>query len=525
MKENSRFRNHISIVLEQFGSFFYIILIMAVSGIAQNLDTLKEMDFQFLYASKTLIGAVVCLLVVVLLIGRNLFVWAKTYISIQDNAIVIERNTINKRKHTIGIKNISNINIEQNLFEMLIGTCKVKLDTNSLSTADKTDVKIVLKKKAANQFCEQVTGMLLQQQGTAEKEQHKEAQLEGKENRKKYPKGHTVIHSLREGRLSPDKGYDITTDFGALFVHGVFSIRILSLLITIAGGVGAVAVIVEIVRAPEAVETIVGALASILIAGSVFFSALWDTVKDFIQYYDFRARREKDKIYIRYGFFKKVGYTIPVDKIQALKIHQTWFARIAGRYMVEVVNVGMNDEAGQKAFLVLYSKKEQFKETLHTLLPEFEEAASMETGRQPKAVWAAWILPFGSFAAFTAAVCMACISYKPSYALWILSGETGILVLTLLCMILKYRTAGVGMDEAFLKICRGYMGRRYILIPYSRIQYLETSQNFVARRCGIEKGEVNLLASAGEASQALPYFYAEYTGQIKEKMVANCGQL
>ena len=131
------------------------------------------------------------------------------------------------------------------------------------------------------------------------------------------------------------------------------------------------AVIVEIVRAPEAVETIVGALASILIAGSVFFSALWDTVKDFIQYYDFRARREKDKIYIRYGFFKKVGYTIPVDKIQALKIHQTWFARIAGRYMVEVVNVGMNDEAGQKAFLVLYSKKEQLKETLHTLLPEF----------------------------------------------------------------------------------------------------------------------------------------------------------
>lgn len=199
MKENSRFRNHISIVLEQFGSFFYIILIMAVSGIAQNLETLKEADFQFLHTSETLAGAAVCLLVVLLLIGRNLFVWAKTYISIQDNAIVIERNTINKRKHTIGIKNISNINTEQNLFEMLMGTCKVKLDTNSLSTADKTDVKIVLKKKAANQFCEQVTGMLLQQQGTAEKEQHKEAQPEGKENRKIYSKGHTVIHSLREG--------------------------------------------------------------------------------------------------------------------------------------------------------------------------------------------------------------------------------------------------------------------------------------------------------------------------------------
>ena len=163
-KEKERFRNHISIVLEQFGSFFYIVLIMVVSGLAQNLERLKSEDFQFLFTDRAFIGALVCLFVIFLLIGRNLFVWGKTYISVQDQAIVIECNTLNKRKHTIGIKNISNINTEQNLFEMLIGTYKVKLDTNSLSTADKTDVKIVLKKKEALRFCEQITQMLLQYQ-------------------------------------------------------------------------------------------------------------------------------------------------------------------------------------------------------------------------------------------------------------------------------------------------------------------------------------------------------------------------
>ena len=141
-KEKERFRNHISIVLEQFGSFFYIVLIMVVSGLAQNLERLKSEDFQFLFTDRAFIGALVCLFVILLLIGRNLFVWAKTYISVQDQAIVIECNTLNKRKHTIGIKNISNINTEQNLFEMLIGTYKVKLDTNSLSTADKTDLHL-----------------------------------------------------------------------------------------------------------------------------------------------------------------------------------------------------------------------------------------------------------------------------------------------------------------------------------------------------------------------------------------------
>ena len=58
----------------------------------------------------------------------------------------------NKKKNTIGLKNISNVNTEQNLLEMLLGTCKVKLDTNSMSTSDKTDVKIILKKAEAEQF-------------------------------------------------------------------------------------------------------------------------------------------------------------------------------------------------------------------------------------------------------------------------------------------------------------------------------------------------------------------------------------
>ncbi len=443
-EEKERFRNHISIVLEQFGSFFYIVLIMVVSGLAQNLERLKSEDFQFLFTDRAFIGALVCLFVIFLLIGRNLFVWGKTYISVQDQAIVIECNTLNKRKHTIGIKNISNINTEQNLFEMLIGTYKVKLDTNSLSTADKTDVKIVLKKKEALRFCEQITQMLLQYQNPDMEEA-----------------------TVQEQGKKEEILYDITTDLAGLCVHGLFSISILSLFLTIAGAVGAVAVLIGIIREPSGVQT------------------------------------------------------IPVDKIQALKIHQTMLARIAGRYMVEVVNVGMNDEAGQKAFLVLYSTKEQLKDKIHCLLPEFRDAVDLEIKRQPGTVWAAWLFPFSIFIVCTAAVCMTCIAYRPAYALWLLGAEAGILVTAVLCMFLKYRTAGIGMDSMFLKICGGYAGRHYVLLRYNRIQYLETSQNFLAKMCRIEKGELKLLASAAESSQTLPYFRSEHTEQIRKQMLKN----
>ena len=35
---------------------------------------------------------------------------------------------------------------------MIIGTCNLKLDTNSLSTADSTDIKLILKKQQGEEL-------------------------------------------------------------------------------------------------------------------------------------------------------------------------------------------------------------------------------------------------------------------------------------------------------------------------------------------------------------------------------------
>lgn len=67
------------------------------------------------------IGALIAVILGVVL-GYQTLLWAKTYISVEENTRVIERNTINAKRNTIGLKN---------LLEMILGTCKVKLDTNS----------------------------------------------------------------------------------------------------------------------------------------------------------------------------------------------------------------------------------------------------------------------------------------------------------------------------------------------------------------------------------------------------------
>ena len=150
--EQNKFRCHFSIVIENLGSTFWVIVLFCVSQIDDFIEIAKEMEKDGATAPDALLVSGVLLLILLIVFLFNCIHWAKTWISIEEDAIVIEKRTLHRKVNTIGMKNISNINMEQNLFERIFGTCKVKLDTNSKTTADETDVKIILKKEKAEEF-------------------------------------------------------------------------------------------------------------------------------------------------------------------------------------------------------------------------------------------------------------------------------------------------------------------------------------------------------------------------------------
>ena len=521
MEENKRrFRNHISIVAEQIGGGIIAVLALLLVNVIQEAGELTEEDLSAMADSGLLITAGILLILAAVLANR-LFVWAKTYICIEENAVVIERGTMNKKKNTIGIRNISNINLEQNLFEMLLGTCKVKLDTNSRSTADSTDVKIVLKKADAEWFKQEIT----------QKMQAAERGMAGRSLEKGtagYPAGDAVQYSSpagmsRQGDVftgMEDEEFDLRAEFGDIFQHGLFSINIFSMVILMLGIIGAVVTAVRLLSQPDLMASVLGAAAGIMTAGAIVLSALWDTVKDFIRYYDFRAKRRGDKIYIRYGFLKKVEYTIPVDKIQALKVRQSFVARLGGRYMAEIVNVGMGDDKNERdSFLVLYSTEEKLKERIGLLLPEFAETVGQRTERMPGGAWAAWLTPLAVCCAAAVACAAVCAEIWQQNASVIMLGAAAFILLVLIGLILKYRTDGVSTEGEFLKLCHGYFGRNYISVRYQNIQYAEIRQGFIARALGIQKGAVHLLASSSNAIHNIPYFKGDAAEKIRRGML------
>ena len=502
-EHKTRFRNHISIILEQTGAVLAALFILIVTQVFQSLDEIRKADFEYFTGKGFLVFLAVAALFVVSLVSQ-IFVWSKTYISIEENAVVIEKGSVSKKKNTIGF-GIYPISIwSRTCWRCCLAHAKSNLDTNSRSTAESTDVKIVLKKADALWFQREVTRKLEAYDGKFPQETE-----ESKEE----------AAGPRRGGASLEEVFDFRADIGDIISHGVFSISIVSVVIFLLAVVGTVLSVAEMLGEPGIMETLAGAAATVAVAVIIVLSTLWDTVKDFIRYYDFRAKRRDDKIYIRYGFLKRVEYTIPVDKIQALKLRQSFVARIGRRYMAEIVNVGMgDDQEEQHSFLILYCTQEKLKERLSLLLPEYVQAIEQPTEQMPSAVWAAWSIPAAIYTAFVlcgALVCSQMAGLENRLYIWLAAAV--LLICMPAVMFLKYLASGVGAGERFLKIANGFFGRQILSVKYRKIQYAQFSQNFIARAFGIKKGEIHLLAASANAVHSVPYFAGNKEETIKEE--------
>ncbi len=492
MENNVKFRNHFSVVLENAVKGIWGIVFFFIGSFLANIGETEEtrIELEVLALLGVFLAVLVCLFI------YQILVWFKTTITIQENTIVVERRTLNRKVNTIGIKNISNVNLEQNVLEMLLGTWKVKLNTDSLSTANETDLAIILKKKDAEMFRQMILNR------TQEKEKREtEALLEN-------------VHSRRYVSMPED-----------IALHGVFSIHFLSIVILLGAVILTVAMFVNTLNDPEA--GILEAMGTLFVSAGFVAGWLWNIIKNFVKYADFRIERNEDKVFLNYGILKKVTYSIPVDKINAVRLNQTFLARICKYYMVEVINVGMDDEDAEEfSFFLPYSKKEKLKNQLELLLPEFSDCLEIQEEKQPKSIWILWIPMVVIYSMIMAAVFGVSLELAWTYMgdsegfEWILLG--GITILSVLLLISKvgsYFTAGCNVQEEFLKIVTGIFFKQSLFVKYDKIQYMETRQNILAKCCGVERGSINILASAKNQTQIVPYCREEMMEKLRKRII------
>lgn len=479
------FRNHISIIFERLGRTFWILITFLVWELVQNIKEITE-DMQGMEMNPSTILWIVggILLVLGLFLGWQLLIWSKTYISVQNHAIVIEKNTLKKEKETIGIINISNVNLEQSLFERLVRTCKVKIDTNSLSTADTTDVQILLKKKDAEAFRKRILSLM--NQGQEED---------------------AVFETMNQ--------QENKADLEDMVRHGVYSLNfvsIMTLLICIGSACG---IIADAVSQTTEEGAILNILSSILILAVFAITSLWNLISGFIKYYGFSAQRKEDTLYIQYGLIKKVQYTIPVNTINAVRFIQTFHARWKRMYRIEVINVGMGDDDEEQSLLVLYNKKEKVEAELQRLLPEYADSVEEPIQKQRAAVWVVWIPKILLWLGILGGMIWTAAQIWPKGLQWCILGGTIIITWVMGHMLAYYKTAGHRLDQHRLRIVSGGLQREILDIDLDRVQYLEFKQNVLSGMYKMQKANIHLLASTMNQTQSIPYMSEEDAERLR----------
>lgn len=514
MDSKMRFRNHFSIVFQHMKGIFWVFVMPLFSGIAGG------------DAEEVLASVLVWLTFGVMFVIWRIIIWSKTWITIGQQTIVMECNTLfSKKKHTIGIANISNVNLEQGLFGMMLGTCKLKLDTNSLSTAETTDVTIVLKKVKA----EEVKSVLLRQI-EGEVEAVLDAVAEATEAVKAQAQAQWQVpdYGQKEIQESVSKRTrsSIRISTQDILLHGVYASNFvyaifvpLFILIELATefiGEGDLDAVIDEIGAVAAETIGLGLLIFIAIGSWALLAMIFSLVRNAIRCWDFQIERQKNKLVLSYGLTKKVNYAIPVDKIQAVVFKQSMLARLCKRYMVEVVNVGMNDDEKEvQAFLLPYSKRSVLEQELHDLLPEFAHCLELKAERQPKSVWLVWIWPAFVYLLIAGAVLGAIAEFAPK-ALLVACIVIAVLSVWILAVrLVAYLTEGTGFGEEVLLSVTGSFARQFVFMKYDKIQYVQLKQNFIARRFGIQKGVGFLLASMQNQAQEIPYFIQDKVKNLK----------
>lgn len=98
-----------------------------------------------------------------------------------------------------------------------------------------------------------------------------------------------------------------------------------------------------------------------------------------INYYDYTVRIEEEKLIITKGLLEKKRITLPLNRIQAIRIVENPLRQLTGFATVIVESAGGNGESGNDKKIALFPliKKQDCMQTLEATLPRDELAPSL----------------------------------------------------------------------------------------------------------------------------------------------------
>ncbi|QHE63622.1 PH domain-containing protein [Rossellomorea vietnamensis] len=410
-------------------------------------------------------------LVLVIVLVFGIIKWLRFTYRLESGELRIEYGLFVKKKRYIPIERIQSLNFSEGILHRPFGLVKVKVETAGSSSSRESEAELTAISKEEALDLEQMI------------------------YREKKGESVTEDSSLEQAAIQEDEPF---------FTLGQKDIWVLA---ATSGGVGVIisgvalflsqfnelipykAVYEEVAVFIKSGVFIVALTAFLGLVLAWFLSIVWT----FIIYGDFKIRIVDDHIVMTRGLLEKKQVTVPLNRVQGIRIVENPIRQLIGYCTVQIENAGGSvlekDSTSIKLFPII--KKEQVPELLNGLFPEYiiqDDFTGLPVSAMRRYVFrqSVWVLVPGA---------AACYFFWP-YGLW-----AALLILPFGVLgYYQYRAGGFRIDGGQLSLRYRGVLKNTMYMKKNRIQSLDTKESWFQERKGL--GSLTTTVKSGAAGYA-----------------------
>jgi putative membrane protein len=390
--------------------------------------------------------------------------WRATTYAVAGNAFRLKRGVFQKSERTIPLDHVQSVDTVQGVIQRAFGVYEVRIETAGGGSGEPDASLSALDRTAAQTLRRELEG--------AQRERTEET------------KGPTVLRRLSTGDLfiAGATSGQIGVAFSILAVGSQFFDDFLS--------DDFVRRLVETLAPNWLMVLLILVPVGLLLA---WFLAIAGTV---LAYADFTLSREGEFLYIKRGLLERREATIPLSRIQAIRVSEGVLRQPFGLAAVRVESAGYGEDAGVSTMLFPLLPREEVQEFLAEATPEFAVNPTLQ--KLPRRALRRYVFR-AVFGYLILALSGTLISFL------VFGSAVGLLALLLVAPAalygwLSYQDAGWAFEGDRLVVRYRSLGRKTAVAPRRRLQSREVVRSPFQRRVRLATFLAEVASGSGGAA-------------------------
>lgn len=422
------------------------------------------------------IPVIIVLSLIVAIIG-----WINKKFYLDGEGIVYTKGIIFKKKMEVPFNKINTVDIKRNLIDMALGVALVKIDSGAVKQEGE-EIKIKLKGEEATELKKII--LMLKRNNIKEDDIEDELEEKFSENEIVFERRITlmelVIYAITKGKLLWSiGGFFLAMQF-AEDVDNIIQIGYLEKTLNFIGenitGIG-----------EKTVPIIILTLLISFIIIYIFINIIF-IIFEIVRLYNFTVKSDLTSIYISYGLFSRKEYSVPINKIHALRFKQGLLHQMLNVFNLECIVIGYGDEKDEQAIIYPIADEKFIKEVIVKLLPDFKSEVDLQ--KPPSRALSRFIIKrsiiLGVILGLTFFIGIG--KYiEVRFTLFVI-----ILLINAVLGYINYRNTSLGVNGEIIRASEGSLLKSTTIIKQTSVQSVKVIDGPFHRRKGVYDFEIDI---------------------------------